>query len=153
HRERGYRKGDLRSAFLAIAATSDEKVNRRVSEDAPCLVNVADSPDLANFIVPALIRRSPLSIAVSTSGASPAVARTIRKELETLYPKETGRFLELLRSIRIRALQEIKDRSAREDLLRWAGSPESLGLFRERGLGEVRTMIHERFLSLKEGRS
>ncbi len=151
HRGRGYRKGDLRGAFLAIAATSDEEVNRRVSRDAPCLVNVVDRPELANFIVPSLIQRGPLTIAISTSGASPSAARGMRRELEELYPRETGRYLEFLRGIRKKAMEDLEDRRTREGFLRWVGSGEVMDALRKKGLREVKAMITERFLSLKKG--
>ncbi|MFA5354854.1 MAG: bifunctional precorrin-2 dehydrogenase/sirohydrochlorin ferrochelatase [Thermodesulfovibrionales bacterium] len=151
HRERNYRKGDLRNAFLVIAATSDEGVNRRVAEDAPCLVNVVDNPEISSFIVPSLIRRGPLSIAVSTSGASPAMAMAMRAEMESLYPKELGQFLEFLRGIRKKALKEIGDREIREEFLRWAGSAELLERLREKGLQELKGLVQERFAKKKRG--
>ncbi len=63
---RKYRKGDLKNAFLVIAATDSEDINEKVSRDAPCLVNVVDTPKFCNFIVPSILQRGPLTIAIST---------------------------------------------------------------------------------------
>lgn len=131
---RRYRTGDLRGAFLAIAATADDRVNEKVSCDAPGLINVVDNPELANFIVPAVVSRGPLLIAVSTSGASPALARTIRKELERLYGAAFGRYLTFMAALRRRALRELREKGARERVLKAAASAEMLGLLRQQGV-------------------
>lgn len=88
--EREYRKGDLEGAFLAIAATDDESVNASVSSEARergALVNVVDGPEDSDFIVPSLVRRGDITVAISTGGRSPALARKLRTVLEgTLTP-------------------------------------------------------------------
>jgi siroheme synthase-like protein len=71
----------LESTFIVIASTSDTDVNIRVYEDAErraMLVNVVDVPPLCNFILPAIVRTGPLAIAISTAGASPALAKRIK---------------------------------------------------------------------------
>ena len=98
-----YRRSDLRGAFLVIAATSDRSVNERVHCDAEArgmLCNVADVPDLCNFILPAVHREGPIAVAVSTGGASPALAKRIRNDVAAiLTPEHAGlaRRLEELR--------------------------------------------------------
>jgi precorrin-2 dehydrogenase / sirohydrochlorin ferrochelatase len=82
-----YRRRDLRGAFLVIAATCDRAVNERVHRDAEArgmLCNVADVPDLCNFILPAVHREGPIAIAVSTGGASPALAKRLRTQIADL---------------------------------------------------------------------
>jgi siroheme synthase-like protein len=101
--EREYESGDLDGCFLVIAATSDAAVNRRVRADAearsiPC--NVADVPELCSFILPAVHREGPIAIAVSTGGASPALAQRIRAELATRYGPEHAELARLLRALR-----------------------------------------------------
>src|SRR5437764_10200563 len=79
---REYRQGDLEATFIAIAATNDTDVNIRVYDDAErraMLVNVVDVPPLCNFILPAIVRTGPLAIAISTAGASPALAKRIKR--------------------------------------------------------------------------
>lgn len=115
---RRYKKGDLKNAFLVIAATDSNETNRKISEDAPYLVNVVDKPLLCNFIVPSVVRRGPLTIAVSTSGISPSLARTIRKELEGLYGREFVKHLNHIKKMRVKALSGIKNNKERIKFLR-----------------------------------
>jgi len=118
HISRNYQKGDLKNAFLVIAATDSNEINKRVSADAPNLVNVVDVPALCNFIVPSVVKRGPLTIAISTSGVSPSMAKAIRKELERLYGPAFGKYLNSLKKIRTRAMREIKDKKKRERFLK-----------------------------------
>jgi len=141
HVKRKYRKGDLEDAFIVIAATSDGQVNQDVSLDAPCLLNVVDAPELANFIVPSVIKRGPLALAVSTSGSSPALAKNIRKELELLYSKEFGLFVDFLGKQRKKALMDIADDGIRERLLKQIAAPEMLGTLRKEGFKATRDRI------------
>ena len=81
---REYAAEDLEGTFMVIAATDDTDVNIRVYEDAErraMLVNVVDVPPLCNFILPAIVRTGPLAIAISTAGASPALAKRIKREI------------------------------------------------------------------------
>jgi precorrin-2 dehydrogenase/sirohydrochlorin ferrochelatase len=100
---RAYETGDLDGAFLVIAATEDNPTNVRVFEDAEArqmLCNVVDVTHLCNFILPSIVRRGDLAIAVSTGGASPAMARRIRLALEQCYGDEYAVAMELLGSLR-----------------------------------------------------
>jgi precorrin-2 dehydrogenase/sirohydrochlorin ferrochelatase len=86
--QREYERDDLEGTFLAIAATADTEVNIRVYEDAEqraMLVNVVDVPPLCNFILPAIVRTGPLAIAISTAGASPALAKRMKREIGELF--------------------------------------------------------------------
>jgi siroheme synthase-like protein len=100
---REYRRGDLEGTFIVIAATGDTEVNIRVFEDAEeraMLVNVVDVPPLCNFILPAIIRTGPLAIAISTAGASPALAKRIRDEIADEYGEPYARLAVLLNEVR-----------------------------------------------------
>ncbi len=108
---RRYRAGDLDGAFLVIAATSDPDANSRVSRDAQQLgklVNVADVPALCNFILPAVHREGPIAVAVSTGGASPALAKRLRSQIAELVTPEHADLAEELRAMR----PEVKERFA-----------------------------------------
>ena len=101
--QRGYESADLDGAFLVIAATQDNDLNVRVFHDAEArqmLCNVVDVTHLCNFILPSIVRHGDLAIAVSTGGASPAMARRIRISLEQCYGDEYAVALELLGSLR-----------------------------------------------------
>ena len=91
--DRGYTVGDLDGAFLAIAATDDREVNRRVAEEAAerrVLLNVVDDPELCMFTAPSLLKRGDLTVAISTNGRSPAMARKVREDLEARFPRNYG---------------------------------------------------------------
>lgn len=96
---RNFQQGDLKGAFLVIAATNNPQVQQEVfaeAEERQIFCNVVDKPDLCSFIVPSVLERGHLQIAISTSGASPALARRIRKQLEEVFGPEYAEYLELL---------------------------------------------------------
>jgi precorrin-2 dehydrogenase/sirohydrochlorin ferrochelatase len=100
---REYRTGDLERTFIAIAATDDTDTNVRVYEDAErraMLVNVVDVPPLCNFILPAIVRTGPLAIAISTAGASPALAKRIKRQIADEFGEEYARLAILLNEVR-----------------------------------------------------
>ncbi len=83
---RPYQSSDLDGAFMVIGATDDEAINHRVHADAEArnlLCNIVDQPRVCNFILPSIVQRGDLVIAVSTSGRSPAFAKKLRKELKS----------------------------------------------------------------------
>ncbi len=101
--ERAYDSSDLDGIFLVIAATENNDTNVRVFQDAEArqlLCNVVDVTHLCNFILPSIVRHGDLAIAVSTGGASPAMARRIRISLAQCYGDEYAVALELLGSLR-----------------------------------------------------
>jgi precorrin-2 dehydrogenase/sirohydrochlorin ferrochelatase len=148
HLGRPYRDGDLDGAFLVIAATSDTALNVRAAQSSPCLVNAADMPRLCNFIVPSTIQRGDLRIAVSTSGASPSAARTIRLELEKLYTSDTGRYLKFLQGLREKTLASALGRRQRAEFFKEAGSVTALKTLREKGFKSIRDELDARFRRL-----
>jgi len=118
---RGYRRRDLRGAFLVIAATSDRAVNERVHRDAEArglLSNVADVPALCNFILPAVHREGPIAVAVSTGGASPALAQRIRDDVAGLVGPRHAGLAEELRGLRLWAKENLPTYEARRDWFR-----------------------------------
>jgi siroheme synthase-like protein len=95
--------GDLGGVFMAIAATNDTDVNIAVYDDAErraMLVNVVDVPPLCNFILPAIVRTGPLAIAISTAGASPALAKRMKREIEGQFGEPYARLAILLNEVR-----------------------------------------------------
>jgi len=110
HKE--YEPGDLRGAFIAIAATAEADTNQKVADDArqqKTLVNVADSREQSDFIVPSYLCRGELTIAVSTAGRSPALARKIRTRLEKDLGEEYASLVVLIEEVR----SELKKRSVK----------------------------------------
>ena len=148
HLARPYMRGDLKGAFLAIAATDSSATNRRVSKDAPGLVNVVDVPSECNFIAPSVVRRGPLLLAISTSGTSPAFARTLRKELQKSYGPELSEYLKFAKRIRAKAMDSISHKGKREAFLKGLASEEILALLRAKGVGEVKKVVVGRLRKL-----
>ena len=112
---RGYAPGDLQGIFLAIAATDNTSVQNQISEEAvglPVLLNSADNPEACDFHVPSTVRRGELLITVSTGGASPALARQIRKKLEEEFGREYSAVITLLARLREIVVRDGKDTEA-----------------------------------------
>ncbi len=149
-KQRSYRSGDLDGMFLVIGATDDETLNRRIHTDAEernMLCNIADRPEICNFILPSVVRRGDLAIAVSTSGKSPALAKQLRKHLEAFFGPEYEPFLALMGEVRQRLLRHehapeahkpIFERLISGPLLRWIreGNTEDIDRFLAEVLGE-----------------
>ncbi|MBU3055863.1 siroheme synthase CysG [Pseudomonas indica] len=109
---RGYLDSDLDGCVLAIAATDDETLNARVSQDAYAKgvpVNVVDAPALCSVIFPAIVDRSPLLVAVSSGGDAPVLARLIRARIETWIPAAYGRLAGLAKKFRSQVKKQLPD--------------------------------------------
>lgn len=101
--ERGYEQTDIELMELVIAATDDSDLNNKIAGHAKSkqiMINVVDNPDAGTFIMPSVIDRSPVMIAVSTGGASPVLARLLRARLETLIPANYGKLASLISRFR-----------------------------------------------------
>lgn len=115
-RLREFRHSDLDDVYLAVAATDDEGVNRDVSIAAKSRglpVNVVDKPALCSFIVPSIVDRSPVVIAISTGGNSPILTRQLKEQIEIMLPAAYGRLAALLGAVRTRVKSVIGDFKAR----------------------------------------
>ncbi|MBL1276243.1 MAG: uroporphyrinogen-III C-methyltransferase [Ectothiorhodospiraceae bacterium] len=116
HEARPFEDADLDACVLIVAGTDDQAVNKRVSElaHAKCIpVNVVDQPELCSFIVPSIIDRSPVQVAVSTGGASPVLARLLRARLETMIPAAYGQLASLMNEFRDKVKSKLGDESKR----------------------------------------
>jgi precorrin-2 dehydrogenase/sirohydrochlorin ferrochelatase len=117
--DREYCQGDLKQAFLVIAATDNEEIQQKIYEEAVTyniLLNVADVPQRCNFILPATARQGDLMIAISTSGKSPALARKLRIELEKKYGAEYRVLVDILGAIRPEILVSGQQQADNEEL-------------------------------------
>lgn len=116
HKARNFEVDDLDVNALVVAATDDQTVNKQVSDlaHARCMpVNVVDQPELCSFIVPSIIDRSPVQVAVSTGGASPVLARLLRARLETMIPAAYGRLADLMSEFRDKVKKSLTSESKR----------------------------------------
>ncbi len=147
---RAFKESDLDGVFLVVAATDDEAVNKQVSEMAKSRglpVNVVDKPDLCSFIVPSIVDRSPVVIAISSGGTSPILTRQLKEKIEILIPASYGRLALLLGKFRERVKSVVTDFKSRtrfwEKLLSgpmpgmvFAGEEVSAWRYIEKQLGE-----------------
>ena len=107
--KREYRDGDLEGAFIAIAATDDSSLNRRIAQEAEernVPLNVVDVTHLCTFIAPAVVRRGEVTAAISTGGLSPALARKLREELQASPALDYADMAPMLSEVRLELRQE-----------------------------------------------
>jgi len=131
-----YSKNYLAGAVLAIAATNDHRLNRRIYKDCQeleILCNVVDEPQLCDFFVPAVVKRGDLQIAIGTEGQSPAYAGHIRKKLEDIFTEKHGQFLAELETLRKRIIKDIPNQSRHKALLGELVDDESFEYFVQNG--------------------
>lgn len=121
HLKTEYRHGMATGYFLVIAATDSEPVNRAVYDEAitaGALCNAVDDPDYCSFFAPAVVNRGEFQIAISTGGASPALAQRVRQELEEQYGPEYGPWTEWLGRTRTAVRQTLPRSESRKQLIR-----------------------------------
>jgi len=143
---REYEPADLEGTFMVIAATDNTDVNIAVYDDAEkraMLVNVVDVPPLCNFILPAIVRTGPLAIAISTAGASPALAKRMKRQIADEYGEPYARLAIMLNEVRGWAkgtLPTYNDRKAFfESIVN--GDPDPVELLRTGDAAAVRDLI------------
>jgi precorrin-2 dehydrogenase len=147
--EREFRPGDLEGHFLAIAATSDTETNIAVFEEAErraMLCNVVDVPPLCSFILPAIVRSGPIAIAISTAGASPALAKRMKREIAELYGDDHAELAAILNDVRGWAKSTLPTFAARRDFFEAIvnGDPDPLALLRAGDRAAVDRLVAER---------
>jgi len=143
---REFRDSDLEGKFLAIAATSVTEVNIAVYEGAEqraMLCNVVDVPPLCNFILPAIVRSGPLAIAISTAGASPALAKRLKREIAAAYGEPYARLAVILNEARGWAKATLPTYQDRKQFFEGIvnGDPDPVELVRDGCEDEVRALI------------
>ncbi|MGH2856887.1 MAG: precorrin-2 dehydrogenase/sirohydrochlorin ferrochelatase family protein [Solirubrobacteraceae bacterium] len=144
--QRPYEAADLDGCLIAIAATNDTEVNIRVFEDAEAramLVNVVDVPPLCNFILPAIVRTGPLAVAISTAGASPALAKRMKREIAQLFGEPYADLAVLLNDARGWAKATLPTYKDRKEFFETIvnGDPDPIELLRAGDAAAVRALI------------
>jgi precorrin-2 dehydrogenase / sirohydrochlorin ferrochelatase len=144
--ERDYASGDLDGCLIAIAATDDTDTNIRVYEDAEAramLVNVVDVPPLCNFILPAIVRTGPLAVAISTAGASPALAKRMKREIAQMFGEPYADLAVLLNEVRGWAKGTLPTYQDRKEFFESIvnGEPDPIELLRAGDAQAVRDLI------------
>jgi precorrin-2 dehydrogenase/sirohydrochlorin ferrochelatase len=151
--KREYELGDLNGAAIVIAAADAEEINQRVAEEAKnrgVLVNVVDSPERSNHIIPSFFRRGGLTIAVSTGGVSPALAKKIRAKLEKSFGVEYASLLSLIGEVRSGIKREgyILDAETWQDIL---DIDLLIRLLKAGALEKAKTILLEKLRASKRG--
>ena len=144
--KRAYREADLDGMFLVIGTTDDEELNRQISIDAGrlnMLCNIADRPKVCNFILPSIVNRGDLTISISTSGKSPALAKKLRIELEEQFGNEYAELLRLMGAIREKLLNQKHEPEAHKHLFEKLISRSLLDMIRCNRKDEIDSLLCE----------
>ncbi len=144
--KRHYRETDLAGMFLVIGTTDDEELNRQISMDAEnlnMLCNIADRPEVCNFILPSIVNRGDLTISISTSGKSPALAKRLRIELEEQFGDEYAGLLRLMGAIREKLLSQKHEPEAHKQLFEQVISRGLLDMIRGNRKDEIDSLLFE----------
>jgi precorrin-2 dehydrogenase/sirohydrochlorin ferrochelatase len=143
---RKFKDSDLENVFLVIGATNDESLNRRIHKSAEhrgLLCNIADRPDICNFILPSVVRRGALTISISTSGRSPAMAKRLRKELERQFGEEYNVLLQLMGAIRKKLLSQAHAPEAHKPLFESLLDAGLIALVRDNRYAEINRLLED----------
>jgi precorrin-2 dehydrogenase/sirohydrochlorin ferrochelatase len=143
---REYESADLEGCLIAIAATDDTDVNIRVYDDAErraMLVNVVDVPPLCNFILPAIVRTGPLAVAISTAGASPALAKRMKAEIAEMFGEPYADLAVMLNDVRGWAKGTLPTYQDRKEFFETIvnGDPDPIELLRHGDAAAVKAII------------
>jgi len=134
----------LDDAFIVIAATDDSTLNSQIasqSKERGILVNVVDEPSNCSFIMPSVIKRGDLQIAISTAGKSPALAKKIRKEMDSMFGQEYASFVELLGLLRSQLLSKQRPSSQNKTMFQQLVDSNLLELIREKNWDSVKSTL------------
>ncbi|HHY73946.1 MAG TPA: NAD(P)-binding protein [Bacillus bacterium] len=144
-KEKEFENGDVENAFLVIAATNSTKINKHVYEavSSQQLINIVDQPELCNFIVPTVLNRGKLSIAISTSGGSPSLAQKIKHDLEKAYDHSYEQYIDFLDETRKEIIAKIDDSNLKYILLKHLLDPIYLDLTRQGKYSERRKYFED----------
>jgi precorrin-2 dehydrogenase/sirohydrochlorin ferrochelatase len=143
---RGFKPSDLDKMFLVIGATDNPELNRQIhtgAERLGMLCNIADRPEVCNFILPAIVNRGDLIIAISTSGKSPAFAKKMRKDLENEFGTEYAEFLTLMGGIRTKLLSEDHEPEAHKHVFENLIKRDLITLIKHRDIAAINSLLFE----------
>lgn len=145
-KKRPFQISDLDKMFLVIGATDNPELNRQIHSQAErlgMLCNIADRPEVCNFILPAIVNRGDLIIAISTSGKSPAFAKKIRKDLEKVFGTEYAEFLKLMGGIRNKLLSQDHEPEAHKPLFEKLIQRDLVKMIKDRDIAAVNSLLFE----------
>ena len=146
HIDGQYAAEHIASAFIVIGATDSRKVNEQIFRDARArhvLVNIVDEPERCDFILPSIVERGDLAVAVSTGGKSPALAKRLRRELEQIFGTEYEIYLNIMGQIRETVLARGKSSDQNRQIFELLVQSDLLDLIRKKDWSAVRVLIRE----------
>ncbi len=151
-KDRQYQNGDLKDAWLVIAACNNTRINQLIFEEATqrhIFCNVVDKPELCSFQVPALIQKQKLQIAISTAGQGPILAKKLRNRLETIVSDTYGEFLEKLAAIRSKLKEKYPhNQTKRAELLNLLIDEQILDLLEKQQTEKMETLWNHKLQQL-----
>ncbi len=150
-----YRPAYLKDRFMVICATDSEDINRKAAEDCieqGILVNSVSEPDKCTFFLPALLKKGPLSIAVSTAGRSPSLSCRIRDKLDSFFGPEYEDYINFLGEVRSQVIERIADKKSRRAVFEYLAGDEFFSAFKVSSRHEIEKIV-ERIVAEKESGS
>ena len=145
-KERSFQNTDLDDRFLVIGATDNQELNFKIHAEAErrgLLCNIADRPKACNFILPSIVNRGDLIIAISTSGKSPAFAKRLRKQLEAEFGDEYAEFLNLMGVIRKKLLSQDHEPEAHKHLFEQLIERDPVKMLKDGDTDRINSLLHE----------
>jgi len=145
-KKRPFQISDLDKMFLVIGATDNPELNLQIhtqAEQVGMLCNIADRPEVCNFILPAIVNRGDLIIAISTSGKSPAFAKMMRKNLEKEFGTEYAEFLRLMGGIRNKLLNQDHEPEAHKPLFEKLIQRDLVKMIKGRDIVAINSLLFE----------
>ncbi len=118
--EREYKDGDLEGASLVFAATNKKEINGKIKKEAVVkgiLVNVVDNPVLCDFIVPSIVKKGPIIVAISTSGILPSLSKKLRKEISEYITEDYIKYVKIVGYFRKYLINNVKDKRKRSEIM------------------------------------
>jgi len=146
HIDDQYAAEHIASALIVIGATDNRHVNEQIFRDARTeriLVNIVDEPERCDFILPSIVERGDLAVAVSTGGKSPALAKRLRRELEQIFGTEYEIYLDIMGQIREMVLARGKSSDENRKIFELLIQSDLLDLIRKKDWNAVRNLIRE----------
>lgn len=146
--KRSYHSSDLGGIFLVIGASDNKELNRQISTDARqrnVICNIVDLPEACDFILPSVVNRGDLLIAISTSGKSPAFAKKLRRDLEAEYGEEYAEFLKLMGTVRKKLLSTNHAPEAHKDLFERLMDKGMLEMIKKLKIEDINALLFEIF--------
>jgi precorrin-2 dehydrogenase/sirohydrochlorin ferrochelatase len=150
-----FKPEDIKDAFLVFAATDDIQTNKMIQEEATrqkIPVNIANIPELCDFIVPSVFEQGDLTISVSTNGKSPMLAKKIKQELQERYNSGYAEFLAILGTLRQESAREISCQSAREALYNDITGSNILDLVKKGMIKQAKQEVYRIFECYRTGK-